>query len=114
MGRGGPADMGGMPRGARKPKSKTKAPPVNHVFSVSLEELNRGVVKKMRITRKVVDGRTGEVSTQTLDKEINVQPGWKDGTKITFEGLGDDLQPGAVAPADIVFTLKTKPHDRFE
>lgn len=34
------------------------------------------------------------------------------GTKITFENEGDE-SPGVI-PADIVFTLQTKPHDRFE
>ena len=34
------------------------------------------------------------------------------GTKITFENEGDE-SPGII-PADIVFTLQTKPHDRFE
>jgi len=37
--------------------------------------------------------------------------GWKDGTKITFEGEGDES--AGVLPADIVFVVKTKPHDRF-
>lgn len=48
----------------------------------------------------------------SVDKEINIKPGWKDGTKITFEREGDEL-PGVI-PADIVFTLQAKPHDRFE
>ena len=61
-----------------------------------------------------MDPNTREVMTVTADKEINVQPGWKDGTKITFEGEGDDVHPGSVIPADIIFTLQTKPHDRFE
>ena len=34
------------------------------------------------------------------------------GTKITFENEGDE-SPGVI-PADIVFTLQTKPHERFE
>lgn len=41
-----------------------------------------------------------------------MKAGWKDGTKITFEREGDELGPGAMA-ADVVFTIKTKPHDRF-
>jgi len=40
-----------------------------------------------------------------------IHTGWKDGTKITFEGEGDES--AGVLPADIVFVVKTKPHDRF-
>ncbi|KAL4158737.1 hypothetical protein PRNP1_004512 [Phytophthora ramorum] len=41
--------------------------------------------------------------------EIDVKPGWKDGTKVTFEGQGDAL-PGRPAQ-DIVFVIKQKPHN---
>lgn len=47
----------------------------------------------------------------STDKVIEIKPGWKDGTKITYEREGDET-PNAI-PADIVFTLQTKPHDRF-
>ena len=60
----------------------------------------------MRITKKTL--AQGSVST---DKEINVKAGWKEGTKITFEKEGDEQQ--GVIPADIVFTICQKPHDRF-
>lgn len=39
---------------------------------------------------------------------INVKPGWKSGTKVTFQKEGDQI-PGKV-PADIVFILRDKPH----
>lgn len=42
---------------------------------------------------------------------INVKPGWKKGTKITFEGLGNE-RPGAY-PADIVFVIAEKRHPLF-
>lgn len=42
---------------------------------------------------------------------INVKPGWKKGTKITFEGLGNEI-PGAY-PADIVFVIAEKRHPLF-
>jgi DnaJ-class molecular chaperone len=43
---------------------------------------------------------------------INVKPGWKSGTKITFPKEGDQI-PGKV-PADIVFIIKDKPHSYFK
>jgi DnaJ homolog subfamily B member 4 len=35
-----------------------------------------------------------------------------DGTKITFEREGDEER--GIIPADIIFTLQTRPHDRFQ
>lgn len=42
--------------------------------------------------------------------EIQVRPGWKKGTKITFPEKGDE-RPGII-PADIVFVLDERPHSR--
>lgn len=88
IGGGSPfAQQGGRGGGMQKGKE------VNYILNVSLKEVYTGVSKKMRITRKVLDqsGRTAQVA---VDKEITITPGWKDGTKITFECEGDEL-PGA-------------------
>ena len=42
---------------------------------------------------------------------IDVKPGWKSGTKITFPKEGDQ-NPGSI-PADVVFILRDKPHSHF-
>lgn len=42
---------------------------------------------------------------------IGVKPGWKKGTKITFEGKGDE-KPGHL-PADIIFVIDEKTHPVF-
>lgn len=41
-----------------------------------------------------------------------MQPGWKKGTKITFEGKGDE-KPGTL-PADLVFSVDEKKHSLFQ
>ncbi|VDN28996.1 unnamed protein product [Cylicostephanus goldi] len=58
----------------------------------------------MKITRKVLnaDGHSTRVEDKVLT--INIKPGWKSGTKITFPKEGDQ-HPGRV-PADIVFVIK--------
>eukprot|EP01038_Epipyxis_sp_PR26KG_P008015 gene8015-10862_t len=89
-----------------------KADPVNYPLNVSLEDLFTGTVKRMRITRKEIIDDSGMTQNVSVEKEISVKPGWKNGTKITFEQEGDQI-PGVI-PADIIFTLQTKPHDRFE
>lgn len=90
---------------------KRQDPPVLHDLRVTLEDIFRGCTKKMKISRRVLteDGR----STRTEEKilEINVKPGWKEGTKITFPKEGD--QGPKKTPADIVFTLKDIAHSVF-
>ncbi|CAM9868949.1 unnamed protein product [Discosporangium mesarthrocarpum] len=101
MRQGGMGGMGGMGM------PQKQAPSVEHTLNISLEDLYCGTTKRMRITKKMLNGGDAQV-----DKSIAIKPGWKDGTRITFEREGDE-QPGVI-PADIVFVLKTKPHQRFE
>jgi len=91
-------------------KKALQDPPIMKEFLVSLEDLLTGCEKKMKITRKVYKN-DGKVATEEKILKINVKPGWKAGTKITFEKEGDQI-PGKV-PADIVFVLKEKPHKSF-
>jgi len=44
--------------------------------------------------------------------EIEVEPGMKDGQRITFAGESD--QAPDVEPGDIIFVIQTKPHDKFK
>lgn len=76
-------------------------------LNVSLEELYHGVTKKMKISRKVHAGNRTKSETEILT--VDVKPGWKEGTKITFNNKGD-VNPGT-EPADMVFVIKQKPHD---
>lgn len=99
---------GGQPR---KAHPMMQDPPVEHDLLVSLEELLVGCTKKMKITRKVV-GPDGNVRKEDKVLTINVKPGWKAGTKITFPREGD--QTGHNVPADIVFLIKDKPHPQFK
>ncbi|KAL6785072.1 hypothetical protein ACKKBG_A02305 [Auxenochlorella protothecoides x Auxenochlorella symbiontica] len=79
-------------------------------LSCTLEELFNGATKKLKVTRNVTDaaGKTSKVE-ETL--EIKLKPGWKEGTKVTFEGKGDS-RPGAPRQ-DLVFVIKQLPHARF-
>ncbi|XP_012273513.1 dnaJ protein homolog 1 [Orussus abietinus] len=91
-------------------KDRAQDPAIEHDLYVSLEDIVRGCTKKMKISRRVVqpDG-----STRKEDKvlTINVKPGWKAGTKITFQKEGD--QGRGKVPADIVFIIRDKPHPLF-
>ena len=90
--------------------SERKDEPIFKDLHVSLEEVMKGVSKKIKITKNVVEGQNARRQEKILT--INVKPGWKAGTKITFEREGDQI-PGKV-PADIVFVIKDKPHPKYK
>lgn len=86
-------------------------PPIEHDLYVSLEDIDKGCTKKMKISRMVMqpDG-TARKEEKVLN--ITVKPGWKAGTKITFQREGD-VVPGKI-PADIVFIIRDKSHATFK
>lgn len=86
-------------------------PPIEHDLYVNLEDVNTGCSKKMKISKMVVQP-DGSARKEEKILTINVKPGWKAGTKITFPKEGDQI-PGKV-PADIVFIIRDKPHTNFK
>lgn len=92
-------------------RKKTQDASVEHELFVSLEEIASGITKKMKISRKVLnpDNRTTRMEDKVLT--IEIKPGWKQGTKITFPREGDQ-SPSSI-PADIVFIIKDKVHPVF-
>lgn len=92
-------------------RTKSQDPPVEHELYVSLEDINTGCVKKMRISRKVLQP-DGNLRQEEKILNIDIKPGWKAGTKIIFPKDGD--QGRNKIPADIVFVLKDKPHPVFK
>lgn len=101
----GKASGGGNSNGRRQD------PPIEHDLYLTLEEVLKGCVKKMKISRKVpsADGKSFKKEDKVLT--INVAPGWKEGTKVTFQREGD--RSSSSIPADIVFTIRDKPHPHF-
>ncbi|KAM6140820.1 dnaJ homolog subfamily B member 13 isoform 2-T2 [Pterocles gutturalis] len=87
-------------------------PPIVRDLYLSLEDLFYGCTKKIKISRRVMneDGQTSTIRDKILT--IDVQPGWKQGTRITFEKEGD--QGPNVIPADITFVVQEKLHPRFK
>mmetsp|Transcript_4494 Transcript_4494/g.7987 ORF Transcript_4494/g.7987 Transcript_4494/m.7987 type:complete len:404 (+) Transcript_4494:53-1264(+) len=106
----GMGGMGGMP-GMMGGKGMGKGPdsrPVVFDLNCSLEDLYNGKTKKMKINRKS--------TTLTRDSEalleVDVKPGWKAGTKVTFNGEGDEI--GSTGKAqDVVFIIREKQHATF-
>jgi len=90
---------------------KRQDPAITRDLPVSLEDVMHGTTKKMKITRKVMSDDGQSMQTEEKILSIDVRPGWKAGTRITFPKEGDQI-PGSV-PADIVFIVRDKPHPQF-
>ncbi|CAF1250438.1 unnamed protein product [Rotaria sordida] len=92
---------------------RSKEPTTFFDLYVTLEEINKGTTRKLKITRKRFKP---ELNTAVKDEkvlEIQIKPGWKEGTKITFENEGDAGDRNTIA-GDIVFIIRDKPHPLFE
>ncbi|CAF1082563.1 unnamed protein product [Adineta steineri] len=87
---------------------KKQDPPIIRDLLLSLEDCYHGAVKKIKISRRVMndDGITSSIREKILS--ITVKRGWLPGTKVTFEGEGD--QGPNTIPSDLVFVVKDKPH----
>ncbi|BFU20332.1 DnaJ family protein [Entamoeba histolytica HM-1:IMSS-B] len=124
---GMPRDFGGfsgfgMPQGGRytfntgddssmdEGFGKQKGEDVTSNVNCTLEELYSGCKKTRRITKNITHSN-GSTTQESNEVELNILPGWKDGTKIRFEGYGDE-SPNVEA-GDIVFVIKTIPHPLF-
>ncbi|GMQ03321.1 hypothetical protein CsSME_00049164 [Camellia sinensis var. sinensis] len=93
--------------GANVPK---KPPPIESKLPCSFEELYNGSTRKMKISRTVLDAN-GRLVQESEILTIEVKPGWKKGTKITFPDKGNEQLNQL--PADLVFVIDEKPHSIF-
>ncbi len=105
--------MGGMGMPQQMGRRQRQDPPVIRELEVGLEDIYKGATKKMKITRKVLNGDGRSVHSEDKVLTVNIKPGWKSGTKITFPKEGDKLNPNRI-PADVVFVIKDKPHPTFK
>eukprot|EP00033_Pygsuia_biforma_P002116 GCRY01002348.1.p1 GENE.GCRY01002348.1~~GCRY01002348.1.p1 ORF type:complete len:307 (+),score=58.31 GCRY01002348.1:189-1109(+) len=96
----------------RQNNGRAQDPAVIRPLPLTLEELYLGT-KKNVVLNKRVRGSDGH-SSQSVNKSlsIDVKPGWKAGTKITFAQEGDEA-PGII-PADVIFVVEETKHSRFE
>ena len=71
---------------------------------VSLEDLNKGINKKMKITRKTYDEVTGKRKSEEKVLDMIIKPGYKAGTKIKFKNVGDQESDGTTQDMHFVIT----------
>lgn len=92
-------------------KEKVQDPPIEHDLYVTLDEIHNGCVKKMKISRRVIQP-DGTPKKEEKLVTIAIRPGWKSGTRVTFQKEGD--QSRGKIPADIVFIIRDKPHTLYK
>jgi len=81
-------------------------------LALSLEQLYNGCTQRLKIERKRVDKEGKVLGSSYKYLTIVVKPGWRKGTKVSFEREGDDI-PDTI-PADRVYIITEKPHKFFE
>jgi DnaJ homolog subfamily B member 4 len=74
-----------------------KDPPIERVLPFSLEELYKGCTRKMKISRNIYDASSGKSVPVQEILTIDVKPGWKKGTKLTFAEKGRPRSCSGVA-----------------
>uniref|UniRef100_A0A2N9H3Y1 J domain-containing protein n=1 Tax=Fagus sylvatica TaxID=28930 RepID=A0A2N9H3Y1_FAGSY len=80
---------------------------------IALAQIAPPLLVKSKVEGKVVDSRsTSKFRTLEEILTIEIKPGWKKGTKITFPEKGNQ-EPGVI-PADVVFVVDEKPHALFK
>lgn len=92
-------------------QQRVQDPTIEKDVLVTLEDIAKGVRKKMKISKRIYDESGGSRAEEKV-LQINVKPGWKAGTKVTFAKEGDRI-PGKT-PADIAFIIRDKAHAIFK
>ena len=74
------------------PAPKPKPEDITRPLPVALEDLYSGATKKLKITRRLLNG-----SEEEKIVSIVIKPGWKAGTKIRYDGMGTEVSNGPAA-----------------
>ncbi len=85
--------------------NKKKGSTIEYKLKCSLEELYYGKKRKIKLNRIVNNSRVNEII------EIDIKPGWKEGTKLTYENKGNSTINET--PGDIVVVIEERIHDKF-
>lgn len=83
---------------------------------LTLEDLYFGAKHRYRITRtlrseKSSHSHSSAPKTQTVQIDVHVSPGWRNGTRIRVPGVGNQCADGTFQ--DIVFVVEEVAHSRF-
>ncbi|EWZ48161.1 DnaJ like subfamily B member 4 [Fusarium oxysporum f. sp. radicis-lycopersici 26381] len=113
FGGAGPRSRSSRTRSGFEPRPREATPEVTTVerpLPLTLEELFNGVTKKMKIKRKTYDETGKRVQTDQI-LEVPIKPGLKKGSKIKFNGVGDQVEGGR---QDLHFIVEEKEHPLYK
>ncbi|KAJ3676360.1 hypothetical protein LUZ60_003772 [Juncus effusus] len=97
-------------RGFRGEGLRKVVPQIEKTLVCSLEELYKGGSKKMKISRDVMDSNSKPATEEEI-LTIDIKPGWKKGTRITFPSKFTSRNS---IYGDLVFLIDEKPHPVFK
>ena len=89
--------------------------PTKHLkynLDCTLEELFHGTNKTINLTRNVQNTKNGPITKEKKSIDLEIKPGWKDGTKITYHEYGNIVF--GKKPQDLIITIKEKKHSQFK
>lgn len=86
-------------------------PIVNSVYC-TLEELYKGCAKNMKVTHCVYEENSKTTKKEVKVFNVQIKPGWRDGTRIVFEKQCHRGDPSE-EKSDVVFVVSEKPHPTF-
>ena len=75
----------------------------------TIEELYNGCKKEVIVEKKIMNNYNNYKKNITI--ELNIEKGWKDGTKITYENKGHEKE--GYINGDIIFIIKEKKHNIY-
>ncbi|XP_052738712.1 dnaJ homolog subfamily B member 13-like [Bicyclus anynana] len=91
---------------------KEKDQTIIRPLAMTLEEVYKGCLKKMKIQRLVFTDETcSELKLREKVLSIPIKPGTYQNTEIKFKGEGD--QGPTRIPADVIFVTEDRPHENF-
>tara|TARA_B100001093_G_C26793605_1_gene1000117 strand:+ start:613 stop:1482 length:870 start_codon:yes stop_codon:yes gene_type:complete len=85
---------------------------LKHNFECTLEELFFGSMKTINLTRNIQTTKNGPISKEKKSIDLQIKPGWKEGTKVTYHEHGNILY--GKKPQDLIITIKEKKHPQFK
>ncbi|RDX57053.1 DnaJ-domain-containing protein [Lentinus brumalis] len=111
-------DLGSPLKPLRSPKPlSTTSQDKDWIFPLplTLEDLYFGAKHRYRVTRTLRTEKSSDSHpsprTQTVQLDVHVSPGWRNGTRIRVPGVGNQRSDGSFQ--DIVFVVEEIAHPRF-
>jgi len=96
--------------------AKTKEPLLEHKLDCTLEELYKGTMKKIKIIRSIQNpanpNNPHDLIQDTPLLDVVIEPGWKTGTRLTFEKKGNTTP--TTSTGDVCIIINEIPHPIFK